>query len=77
MLKESLFMNVWPIVFAGVFLWTLGLGTRAGWTLQLNLGYSGTGLNSTLRRVIEKERLWQKRGLDIRSVYFNNGTVTA
>ena len=70
-------MNVWPIVFAGVFLWTLGLGTRAGWTLQLNLGYSRTGLNSTLRRVIEKERLWQKRGLDIRSVYFNNGTVTA
>jgi hypothetical protein len=28
------------------------------------MGYSGTGLNSTLRRVIEKEKLWQKRGLE-------------
>jgi ABC-type nitrate/sulfonate/bicarbonate transport system substrate-binding protein len=41
------------------------------------LGYSGVGLNSTLRRVVEKEKLWQKRGLEIRSVYFNSGSLTA
>jgi ABC-type nitrate/sulfonate/bicarbonate transport system substrate-binding protein len=70
-------MNIFRVVSAGVFVWTLGLGARAGWTQQLTLGYSGTGLNSTLRRVVEKEKLWQKRGLDVRSVYFNSGTVTA
>jgi ABC-type nitrate/sulfonate/bicarbonate transport system substrate-binding protein len=70
-------MNIWRVVSAGVLVWTLGLGARAGSTQQITLGYSGTGLNSTLRRVVEKERLWQKRGLDVRSVYFNSGTVTA
>jgi NitT/TauT family transport system substrate-binding protein len=70
-------MKVLPVVSAGVLVLTLGVGARAGWAQQLILGYSGTGLNSTLRRVVEKEKLWQKRGLDVRSVYFNSGTVTA
>ncbi|MGH7832700.1 MAG: ABC transporter substrate-binding protein [Candidatus Binatia bacterium] len=70
-------MNIWRVASAGVLVWTLGLGARPGWTQQITLGYSGTGLNSTLRRVVEKEKLWQKRGLDVRSVYFNSGTVTA
>ena len=40
-------------------------------------GYSGTGVSGTLRRVIERERLWQKRGLDVKPVYFNSGSVMA
>jgi NitT/TauT family transport system substrate-binding protein len=42
---------------------------------SLNLGYSGTGVSGTLRGIIEKERLWQKRGLDVKAVYFNSGNV--
>jgi len=38
-------------------------------------GYSGTGVSGTLRRVIERERLWQKRGLDVKPVYFNSGNT--
>src|SRR4051812_37312409 len=41
----------------------------------VNLGYSGTGVSGTLRRVIEREKLWQKRGLDVKPVYFNSGSV--
>jgi len=39
------------------------------------LGYSGTGVSGTLRRVIEREKLWQKRGLDVKPVYFNSGSL--
>lgn len=41
----------------------------------INLGYSGTGVSGTLRRVIEREKLWQKRGLDVKPVYFNSGSI--
>jgi NitT/TauT family transport system substrate-binding protein len=40
-------------------------------------GYSGTGVSGTLRRVMEKEKLWQKRGLDVKPVYFNSGSTMA
>ncbi|HUK40090.1 MAG TPA: ABC transporter substrate-binding protein, partial [Candidatus Acidoferrales bacterium] len=42
---------------------------------SINLGYSGTGVSGTLRRIIEKEKLWQKRGLDVKTIYFNSGNV--
>ena len=64
-------------LFVSVFLCTSVLSLKGAWAQQINLGYSGTGLNSTLRRVIEKEKLWQKRGLEVRSVYFNSGNVTS
>jgi NitT/TauT family transport system substrate-binding protein len=41
----------------------------------INLGYSGTGVSGTLRRVIESEKLWQKRGLDVKPIYFNSGSI--
>jgi NitT/TauT family transport system substrate-binding protein len=53
------------------------LEVNTGAAQTVTLGYSGIGLNSTLRRVIEKERLWPKRGLEVRSVYFNSGSLTA
>jgi ABC-type nitrate/sulfonate/bicarbonate transport system substrate-binding protein len=71
--------NLRPSVtfFVSLFLCTSTLGIKAGWAEQINMGYSGTGLNSTLRRVIEKEKLWQKRGLEVRSIYFNSGNLTS
>jgi len=41
----------------------------------VNMGYSGTGVSGTLRRVIEREKLWQKRGLDVKPIYFNSGSI--
>src|SRR5262249_32148473 len=41
----------------------------------VSLGYSGAGLSTDLRRVMEKSKLWVKRGLDVRPVYFNSGTT--
>lgn len=44
----------------------------------ITLGYSGgTGLTSDLRRVIEKERIWEKHGLSVKAIYFNSGSLMA
>jgi NitT/TauT family transport system substrate-binding protein len=42
---------------------------------QLMLGYSGTGISSDLRRVMERERIWEKHGLNVKSIYFNSGSI--
>ena len=47
------------------------------WAESVILGHSGVGISGTLRRVMEKEKLWQKRGLDVKAVYFNSGSVMA
>src|SRR4051794_4601387 len=39
------------------------------------LGYSGGGSTRSLRRVIEREKLWEKYGLSVKSVYFGSGSV--
>jgi ABC-type nitrate/sulfonate/bicarbonate transport system substrate-binding protein len=39
------------------------------------LGYSGTGISSDLRRVMEIEKLWEKNGLNVKSIYFNSGSI--
>jgi NitT/TauT family transport system substrate-binding protein len=41
----------------------------------ISMGYSGSGISTDLRRVIEKAKLWPKRGLDVRPVYFNSGAT--
>ncbi len=42
---------------------------------NLMLGYSGTGISSDLRRVMEIEKIWEKNGLNVRSIYFNSGSI--
>jgi NitT/TauT family transport system substrate-binding protein len=42
---------------------------------NLMLGYSGTGISSDLRRVMEIEKLWEKNGLNVKSIYFNSGSI--
>ena len=39
------------------------------------LGYSGSGISSDLRRVMEKEHIWEKHGLNVKSIYFNSGCI--
>jgi len=44
--------------------------------INLVIGYSGgAGLMSDLRRIIEREKIWEKYGLSIKAVYFNSGSV--
>jgi ABC-type nitrate/sulfonate/bicarbonate transport system substrate-binding protein len=39
------------------------------------MGYSGAGISTDLRRVIEKEKLWDKYGVNVKAIYFNSGSV--
>ena len=40
------------------------------------LGHSGgAGSLNNLRRILERDRIWEKYGLNVKSVYFNSGTV--
>jgi len=42
---------------------------------NLMLGYSGSGISSDLRRAMEKEKIWEKHGLSVKSIYFNSGSI--
>jgi len=42
---------------------------------SLFLGYSGSGISTDLRRVMEREKIWEKYGLGVKSIYFNSGSV--
>ena len=40
------------------------------------LGHSGgAGSLNNLRRILERDKVWEKHGLNVKSVYFNSGTV--
>ena len=40
------------------------------------LGHSGgAGSLNILRRIIERDKIWEKYGLNVKSIYFNSGTV--
>ena len=40
------------------------------------LGHSGgAGSLNILRRIIDRDKIWEKYGLNVKSVYFNSGTV--
>jgi ABC-type nitrate/sulfonate/bicarbonate transport system substrate-binding protein len=41
----------------------------------VRVGYSGTGSVKILQRFIHGEKLWVKRGLEVRHVYFNSGSL--
>jgi len=62
----------------GLFLW---MGSPSGLMAQappnnIILGHSGgAGSLNILRRLIERDKIWAKYGLNVKSVYFNSGTV--
>jgi NitT/TauT family transport system substrate-binding protein len=62
---------------SALFLWS-AFWFVAPTTVQsqsLIMGYSGAGITTDLQRVIEKEKLWDKYGLNVKAVYFNSGSV--
>lgn len=42
---------------------------------QVIIGYSGTGLTTDLRKLIDREHIWEKYNLSVKSVYFNSGSL--
>ena len=63
------------IIGAAVLLWPVA--TLAQSLPSLNMGYSGAGIGSDLLKVIERNNLWRKHGLDVRVVYLSSGTLMA
>jgi len=41
------------------------------------MGYSGAGIGSDLLKVIDRNGLWRKHGLDVKVVYLSSGTLMA
>jgi NitT/TauT family transport system substrate-binding protein len=56
-------------LFAGL------VSTQATAQTVVTLGYSGAGISTDLRKVIQKTNLWSKRGLDVKPIYFNSGAT--
>jgi ABC-type nitrate/sulfonate/bicarbonate transport system substrate-binding protein len=43
----------------------------------LNMGFSGAGIGSDLLKVIDRNRLWRKHGIDVRTIYLSSGSLMA
>lgn len=68
-------MKIRSAAFFAAFLMAWQFGAGALQAQSVVLGYSGRGISTDLRRVMEKERVWAKHGLNVRSVYFTSGGV--
>lgn len=68
-------MKIRGAAFFAAFLmaWQFGAGVLQAQSVVL--GYSGRGISTDLRRVIEREKIWAKYGLNVTSVYFTSGGV--
>ena len=53
----------------------LNLSAAQAQTNQVIIGYSGTGLTTDLRKIIDREHIWEKYNLSVKSVYFNSGSL--
>lgn len=65
-------------LFFGLITWVAALPAiiAQAQLTTINLGYSGgAGLVSDLRRVIERNKIWEKYGLNVKAVYFNSGSL--
>jgi hypothetical protein len=56
----------------------LGASTVLGQNMPtLNMGFSGAGIGSDLLKVIGRNGLWRKHGIDVRTIYLSSGTLMA
>jgi ABC-type nitrate/sulfonate/bicarbonate transport system substrate-binding protein len=62
-----------PLLTLLLMVWGLGpADVRAG---PIYIGGSGTGISSTLSKVVKETGTWKKHGLDVRNVYFTSGAL--
>ena len=43
----------------------------------LNMGFSGAGIGSDLLKLIERNGLWKKQAVEVRTIYLSSGTLMA
>jgi len=71
-------MMKWREVLAIVLMLWLAPGLTSAQSLPgMNMGYSGAGIGSDLLKVIDRNGLWGKNGLDVKVVYLSSGTLMA
>ena len=65
------------LMLALLVMFGVGRFTPAGsaQSQSIIMGYSGSGITTDLRRLMEREKLWDKYGLDVKAIYFNSGSV--
>jgi ABC-type nitrate/sulfonate/bicarbonate transport system substrate-binding protein len=63
------------IISTAVLLWPMAVAAQN--LPSLNMGYSGAGIGSDLLKVIERNNLWRRHGLDVKVVYLSSGTLMA
>ena len=72
-------MNLIKLKMARYLIAILGLALSGvsvhAQSTNLVLGYSGSGISTDLRRVMDIDKIWEKHGLSIKSVYFNSGSI--
>ncbi len=64
-------------LFATLLLWSVVAYGAESQLPLFRLGYSGAGIAQNLTYVIDKSGLWSKHGIDVRSIYFNSGSIMA
>jgi NitT/TauT family transport system substrate-binding protein len=71
-------MMKWQEALAVVLMLWLAPGLSSAQSLPvMNMGYSGAGIGSDLLKVIDRNGLWRKNGLDVKVVYLSSGTLMA
>ena len=63
------------VIVSALLLLAVKIDTAQCQPNSLILGYSGSGISTDLRRVMDLEKIWEKHGLHIKAVYFNSGSV--
>ena len=71
-------MSKWLKSISLMFGLALGATTASGQSLPaLNMGFSGAGIGSDLLKVIDRNGLWRKHGIEVRTIYLSSGTLMA
>ncbi len=70
-------MQKWLIKLSAALLLWLSVPASAQNVPILNMGFSGAGIGSDLLKVIERNGLWRKHGIDVRTIYLSSGSLMA
>ena len=70
-------MQKWLIKLSAALLLWLTVPASAQNVPILNMGFSGAGIGSDLLKVIERNGLWRKHGIDVRTIYLSSGSLMA
>ena len=64
-------------ILSSLLLWSFSVSPAQSQP-ALRMGYSGLGIGADdFSRVMEKAKVWQKHGLDVKAIYFASGSLMA